>query len=110
MQIIIGLQSNALKFTSSGHVKTTVKIIEDESLQDRWIEIQIEDTGLGIKEADQEKLFKLFGFLESSSHMNKKGVGLGLAIAQKIVNKFDGQIYVKSVFGEGSTFIFTFKL
>ena len=45
------------------------------------IEISVEDTGLGISEQDQGKLFKLFGFLESTNHVNKKGVGLGLAIA-----------------------------
>ena len=83
MQIILGLQSNALKFTSSGHVRTIVRIIEDQNslCKESFIEISVEDTGIGISEQDQGKLFKLFGYLESSGNMNIKGVGLGLAIA-----------------------------
>ena len=55
MQIVLGLQSNALKFTSEGHVKIIVRIIEDRtSLSDEnAIEIEVEDTGLGISEQDQ---------------------------------------------------------
>lgn len=87
MQIVLGLLSNALKFTTSGHVKTIVRLIEDESSlqKESLIEISVEDTGIGISEQDQGKLFKLFGFLESSGNMNLKGTGLGLAIAYKIV-------------------------
>lgn len=112
MQIILGLLSNALKFTSSGHVKTSVRIIEDESSwnKEHLIEISIHDTGIGISKQDQSKLFKLFGFIESSGHLNTKGIGLGLHIAQQIVQKFEGQVHVKSVYGEGSTFSFTMKL
>jgi signal transduction histidine kinase len=48
------------------------------------LEVQVEDTGIGIKEHDLEKLFQLFGFLDSSSHLNTKGIGLGLHICQII--------------------------
>ena len=54
MQIVLGLQSNALKFTSSGHVKTIVRIIEDQNslFKESSIEISVEDTGIGISEQD----------------------------------------------------------
>ena len=68
------------------------------------------DTGVGIAYSDQDKLFKLFGFVEETESMNKNGIGLGLVIAEQIVHKFHGQIHFDSVPDEGSTFIFTFKL
>ena len=68
------------------------------------------DSGIGISKEDQSKLFKLFGYIESSGHLNKKGIGLGLNIAQQIVEKYGGQINVKSAIGEGSNFYFTLKL
>jgi signal transduction histidine kinase len=70
-----------LKFTTTGFVKVVVRIIEDETSGDNELEISVVDSGIGISEEDQSKLFKLFGFIESSGHMNKKGIGLGLNIA-----------------------------
>ena len=60
-----------------------VRISEDETTPfgDNQLEVSVVDTGIGISEGDQSKLFKLFGFIESSSHLNKKGIGLGLNIA-----------------------------
>ena len=60
-----------------------MRIIEDQNslFKENSIEISVEDTGIGISEQDQTKLFKLFGYLESSGNMNIKGTGLGLAIA-----------------------------
>lgn len=49
------------------------------------IEIQVIDTGTGIKKEDQDKLFKLFGFLDTTKEINTKGIGLGLHISKKIV-------------------------
>ena len=68
------------------------------------------DNGMGIKLEDQKKLFKLYGFLETSKEVNSEGIGLGLYISKKITNKFGGNIDVKSKPGEGSTFTFSFML
>ena len=68
------------------------------------------DTGVGIAQQDQDKLFKLFGFVQDEKQMNVNGIGLGLMISKLIVEKFDGKIHFKSEKNEGSTFIFTFKL
>ena len=74
------------------------------------IEFIVEDTGIGIKEEDQKKLFNLFGFLDSSKELNTEGIGLGLHISSMIVNQFDGNIICKSKLGEGSKFIFIMSL
>jgi K+-sensing histidine kinase KdpD len=68
------------------------------------------DTGVGIRLQDQDKLFKLFGFVETTQNMNTHGIGLGLVIAQYIVNAFGGQITFVSEAEEGSTFTFQFLL
>ena len=72
-----------MKFTLKGHVKITVRIIEDsEDHLNELLEISVEDSGVGISEENQCKLFKLFGFIQDSSQMNTQGIGLGLAIAK----------------------------
>ena len=72
-----------MKFTLKGHVKITVRIIEDsEDHLNELVEISVEDSGVGISEENQCKLFKLFGFIQDSSQMNTQGIGLGLAIAK----------------------------
>jgi signal transduction histidine kinase len=69
----------------------------------------VSDTGIGISEADQRKLFRLFGKLTTSSNMNTSGIGLGLNICKKIVETFGGGIYLQSKVGEGSHFTFTIQ-
>ena len=76
LQVVLNLLSNALKFTDEGGTITISTHCDSE-----FIHISVEDTGIGISEQDQKKLFKLFGFLESSAGRNKQGVGLGLAIS-----------------------------
>ena len=68
------------------------------------------DTGAGIPLEDQDKLFRLFGFVKDKAQMNINGIGLGLVISENIVNMFDGIIDFESIPDIGSTFIFTFKL
>lgn len=75
-----------------------------------YLKVSIIDTGVGIKEEDKHKLFKLFGFVKDSKNLNSNGIGLGLMISDMIVQKFDGEITFNSKEGEGSTFTFTFKV
>ena len=77
---------------------------------DGFLQIAVQDTGIGISEEDQGKLFKLLGFLEGSEKLNKNGVGLGLVISRQITQQFEGDITVESKVGVGSTFTFKFKL
>jgi signal transduction histidine kinase len=74
------------------------------------VKVTVKDKGIGIKREDVSKLFKLFGFLESSSRKNTQGIGLGLYICKKIVEQFEGTIEVKSEYNQGSEFSFTFML
>ena len=60
------------------------------------LEIQVIDTGIGIKENDLGKLFKLFGFLGTTKELNTKGIGLGLHISKMICQEFGGEIIVNS--------------
>ena len=104
MQVLLGLQSNALKFTQKGEVHIKVKI------QNGYLQIAVQYSGVGISEENQEKLFKMFGFLEETQSQNRNGVGLGLVISKQIVEQFEGDIWVDSTLGEGSTFTFNFKI
>jgi signal transduction histidine kinase len=100
-----------LKFTpSGGSVKIVCKFIKNESDIDNeelkkyfldgqkegMIEISVTDSGIGIKKEDQSKLFKLFGYLDSSKAMNTKGIGLGLHISKMMSQQFGGDIMFKS--------------
>ena len=100
----MSLVSNAVKFTEKGNVKIVVKIYQSTLV------ITVEDTGVGIKEEDQDKLFKLFGFIENQQNMNTQGIGLGLVIADQIVNQFNGKITFLSEHEVGSKFTFTMEL
>jgi len=56
------------------------------------LEVEVRDSGVGIKEEDQKKLFKLFGYLDTTKELNTKGIGLGLYISKLIVQQFGGEI------------------
>jgi signal transduction histidine kinase len=118
MQVLLGLYSNALKFTENGKVEIFVRFSsgldesasEISSVQKNFIEISVIDTGVGIEQKDQDKLFKLFGFIQGTQQMNTKGIGLGLVISDQIVSQFNGDITFQSKVGEGSNFTFKFQL
>ena len=105
---MLNLQSNALKFTEKGRVvlKAKLEVVDDE----KFIELSCSDTGIGIKEEDQKKLFKMFGYLKDHKQMNVHGIGLGLNLSKKIIEQFDGTIEVKSKYGKGTTFTVRLKL
>lgn len=101
-QVLLNLVGNALKFTDKGTVEVTA--ISD----DLYYEISVRDTGPGISESDQQKIFGEFQQVDNSITRSKGGSGLGLAIATKIVDLHNGSLTVKSTLGEGATF--TMKL
>ena len=86
-----------------------VQIVFNE-LNEKFIEISVKDTGIGIAKKDQKKLFKLFGFVQDSKQMNTKGIGLGLVISEQIVTQFSGSMSFESELDVGSTFTYRFKL
>ena len=108
MQVLLNLQTNAHKFTQNG--KVTIKVKVEQKEEEEELLIGIIDTGLGIKEEDKSKLFKLFGFVQDANNMNTNGIGLGLVISEQIVQQFGGSINFSSQYNVGSEFWFTFKL
>jgi GAF domain-containing protein len=99
-QVLLNLVGNALKFTEAGEVRVEVTV------SDGAFTVSVADTGPGISEADQVKIFEEFQQADSSSTRKKGGTGLGLAIAKRIVELHGGRIWVESTLGRGSTFRF----
>ena len=100
-QILLNLVGNAVKFTRDGHI-----LIEAERLPDQpgLVEIRVGDTGIGIAEADQERIFEDFVTLDASYGRSTGGTGLGLGIARRLVRTMGGEIGLESLEGEGSLF------
>eukprot|EP00347_Sterkiella_histriomuscorum_P019699 403340624 len=145
-QVLLNLTTNALKFTSQGYVKVTMKIeaedqedldwgkfedfnddIFDEDLSNmaskhsfifqdvlpmaqKALKVYVEDTGIGISEGDLNKLFKVFGKLKASAHLNQQGIGLGLTICKKICEFMGGSISAESSANQGTIFSFNVNL
>ena len=108
-QILLNLLSNAIKFTDSGEVAITVDVV-DHSGVSGLIRFEVRDTGVGISEETQGRLFQAFSQADSSSTRRFAGTGLGLAISKRLVELMGGQIGVVSQPGNGSTFWFTLRL
>ncbi len=105
-QIITNLANNATKFTRVGQIclKYDFERVSSDTIN---LLFSVSDTGIGIKPEDIEKLFKSFQQVDSKRNRNIEGTGLGLAISKQLVTLMNGDISVKSVYGEGSTFSFT---
>ena len=108
-QIILNLIGNALKFTENGEVKLSIrgaphmKVAEDEYA----FEFAVSDTGIGIKADKLDLIFDTFQQADGSTTRKFGGTGLGLSISRKLVSLMRGELWVTSVFEQGSTFYFT---
>lgn len=98
--ILYNLLSNAVKFTQEGG-NISLEVTE----QEQWLKFAVTDSGYGIAEHDQEKIFDRFTRLENNSYI--PGAGIGLALVKELVENFGGTISVESQLNEGSRFIFT---
>ncbi|HEE7815037.1 TPA: two-component sensor histidine kinase BarA [Salmonella enterica] len=108
-QVITNLVGNAIKFTESGNIDILVekRALSNTKVQ---IEVQIRDTGIGIPERDQSRLFQAFRQADASISRRHSGTGLGLVITQKLVNEMGGDISFHSQPNRGSTFWFHINL
>ncbi|EBQ6208568.1 two-component sensor histidine kinase BarA [Salmonella enterica subsp. enterica serovar Enteritidis] len=108
-QVITNLVGNAIKFTESGNIDILVekRALSNTKVQ---IEVQIRDTGIGIPERDQSRLFQAFRQADASISRRHGGTGLGLVITQKLVNEMGGDISFHSQPNRGSTFWFHIHL
>jgi len=108
-QILTNLASNAVKFTSEGHV--LIDISCDEVSEDRaTIHGRVQDTGIGIPEDKLEHIFGKFTQADASTTRKFGGTGLGLAISRKLAEMMGGKAWAQSELGKGSTFHFTLSL
>jgi signal transduction histidine kinase len=98
-QIVLNLVTNAIKFTPQGSVTVRASAGRNGRLS-----IAVTDTGIGIAEADQERVFEDFRQLDSSLARGHGGAGLGLTISRRLARMLGGEITLKSRPGQGSTF------
>jgi signal transduction histidine kinase len=103
--ILRNLINNAIKFTEVGG-KVTVKVTKEED----FIKICVIDTGVGIPEEKQKKIFEPLYQIDSSARRHYEGTGLGLSIVKELVKAHGGRITVHSTPGKGSRFCFTLPI
>lgn len=109
-QILFNLVGNAIKFTDRGHIKISLnKKAGDKNKNCLDLICSVTDTGLGIPEDQQGKIFQSFEQQEGQSHAKYGGTGLGLAITKRLVEMMNGELSVESKPGKGSTFSFILR-
>ena len=109
-QVIVNLVSNAIKFTSkNGEVSVSIKkLFENEDKVN--IHFEVSDTGIGLTQEQQGKIFEAFSQADVSTSRKYGGTGLGLSISGKFIDHMGGKLSIKSIKDEGSTFYFTLAL
>ncbi|MCF6239865.1 MAG: ATP-binding protein [Bacteroidales bacterium] len=104
-QILFNLVGNAIKFTEQGYIKIKVGYKKYLNSDKATVLISVEDTGIGIKKSEHEKIFDAFSQQSGQSIKKYGGTGLGLSIAKRLVEKMNGQIKVNSKPNKGTEFI-----
>ncbi|MGD1807618.1 ATP-binding protein [Dapis sp. BLCC M126] len=107
-QIFYNLVGNAIKFTQSGKVEVSAKVLENQL--ENSLEITVADTGIGIPSDKLDRIFESFEQADGSTSREYGGTGLGLAITKKLVELHGGSLYVSSEVGVGSQFKFTIPI
>ena len=101
-QICVNILTNAVKYTKEGSIIFSINsVIKNDVCR---LIISVEDTGIGIKQENLNKLFNKFERLDLKDNITIEGTGLGLAITKKLVDMMNGKIVVQSIFGKGSKF------
>jgi len=104
IQVVINLISNAVKFTTEGGITVRAR------REGETVLVSVSDTGMGIAEKDYDKVFEQFVQVGDTLTNKPMGTGLGLPICKQIVEHHGGKIWVESVMGKGSTFLFTLPI
>jgi len=109
LQILNNLVGNAVKFTAQGSIELS---IHASNISDQYVDLEflVQDTGIGISQNNQQKLFKPFGQADSSMTKKYSGTGLGLSISKQLLDMMGGKIWIDSKLNEGATFGFTLSL
>ena len=101
-QILINLLGNAVKFTEQGRVTLSVSWKKEGDMA--WLSMEVEDTGIGIKQEDMERLFESFQRVDLQTNNKVEGTGLGLSICKQLCCMMGGDVLVSSQYGKGSRF------
>ena len=109
-QILINLLSNAVKFTNEGSIKLNVSLLEKNKNNNCSIRFSVIDTGIGILEKNQKKIFKAFSQEDSSTTRKFGGTGLGLTISNQLLALMESRLQLESKIDEGSNFYFDLNL
>ncbi|MBR2276276.1 MAG: response regulator [Lachnospiraceae bacterium] len=104
-QVLINLLGNAVKFTGEGSITLEIKVEREDDTHCR-LKMKVKDTGIGIQAADLDTIFSSFTQVDTKRNRAVEGTGLGLAISRKMIEMMGGTISVKSVYGQGTEFIF----
>ncbi|MDF1548777.1 MAG: PAS domain-containing sensor histidine kinase, partial [Bacteroidales bacterium] len=109
--IMRNLISNAIKFTDKNGLITIIakEKMDEENMLNEYLEVSVSDTGVGIPEDTLPKIFTINEANSSKGTYNEFGSGLGLVLCKDFVERHNGDIWVESTYGEGSTFYFTLK-
>ncbi|MGL6209678.1 MAG: ATP-binding protein, partial [Paracoccaceae bacterium] len=107
-QVLTNLVGNAVKFTDAGHV--LVRVVGFEAEGGQQLHVTVEDTGIGIAPEYLDHIFGEFNQVESQSNRKFEGTGLGLAITRRLIERMEGEVWVDSEFGTGSSFGFRVTL
>lgn len=108
-QVLVNLGNNAVKFTGQGEIVISVEVLEQDNKAAN-LHFAVRDTGVGMTAEQQGKLFRYFSQADASTTRKFGGTGLGLAISKKLTEMMNGDIWVESEKGVGSTFHFTARL
>ncbi len=108
-QILANLSNNAVKFTDAGEILLGVEVLAQDAETCR-LHFFVRDTGIGLSAEQQDKLFQSFSQADASTTRRFGGTGLGLAISKRLTELMDGEIWLESDPGVGSTFHFTVAL
>jgi len=105
-QILINLSNNAVKFTEAGEIIISTELVKKDDAQ-VTLKFSVQDTGVGMTSEQAAKLFQPFMQADTSTTRKYGGTGLGLTISKRLAEMMDGEIWVESEPGRGSTFSFT---
>lgn len=100
-QILMNLVTNAIKYTESGSIFISVSCHEREGKS--WLHMEVEDTGIGIREEDQNHLFEAFRRMDTRRNRSVEGTGLGLPLCKRLTEIMNGTIHIESEYGVGTT-------
>lgn len=109
-QIITNLCNNSIKFTSNGELVVSIELQEKINSKEAYLQIKVKDSGIGISEDQLQTLFDEFSQADASTTRKYGGTGLGLSICKLFIEMMDGQIWIESEIGKGTTIFFDIKV